>query len=357
MDTFLVPAELDLAGLRTRLRKPRAPQPTAGGDDWSAGMPPAFLRALVEYWLDGYDWPAAATRLNRYPHAVAEAGRTRLHFVHAGRPGAPAVVLLHGWPYSFAEMLPLVDRLAGDFEVVVPSLPGFVYSPALSEPFSDVAAARAVHTLMTDVLGHRRYLTYGEDVGTWISDRLAGTYPDAVSGIAVTHAAFPPDSVRSTLGPTTEAFFARLDELWSGERGYSAIQATKPDTLAAAIGDSPAGLAAWIIEKFHGWRDPASDFTVAYPLDDLITTVMLYWITDSIGTSFRAYFDDPEVPSQPSIEVPAAIAIPVREQDYPRELAEYTYKDIRSFTRLGHGGHFVAREAPDDIAALIRTLA
>lgn len=350
-----MPTRLDVRDLRERLVRSRLPG-TTPGPAWAAGVPPEFLRRLLARWMDGFDWVTAAERLNRYPHFRADAGGVLLHFVRAGRADAPAVVLLHGWPYSFAEMLPLADLLAADHDVVVPSLPGFVYSPALAEPFSDVAVARAVHTLMTEVLGRTRYATYGEDVGTWVSDRLAGTYPTAVRGIAVTHAAYPPPEVRAALGPETAAFFAGLDELWAGERGYSAMQATKPDTLAAALNDSPAGLAAWIVEKFYGWRDPTTDFEALFTLDDLLTTVMLYWTTGSIGTSFRPYYEDPDVPAQPAIHAPATLGIPVREHDYPLSLAEHTYKDIRSFDRLPRGRHFVAREAPDLVADLIRRL-
>ena len=355
MEAFRVPEDLDLTELHERLRRTRFPEPTPG-PEWSAGMPPAFLRRLVEHWLHEYDWPAAARRLNRYPHAFAALGDGRLHLVHHRNPGAPAVVLLHGWPYSFAEMLPLVDKLAADFEVVVPSLPGFVYSPALHQPFGDVVVARMVHELMTGVLGHERYLTYGEDVGTWVSDRLAGTYRDQVAGVAVTHPAYPPAEDRAALGPETVAFFRGLDERWEGERGYSAIQSTKPDTLTAAVGDSPAGLAAWIVEKLRGWSDCGGDVESVFPLDDLITTVMLYWTTGSIGTSLRPYFEDPEQPPQPPIEVPAAIALARGDRGYPRSLADYAYRDVRSFRTLDRGGHFVAREVPQEVAALIRSL-
>lgn len=206
---------------------------------------------------------------------------------------------------------------------------------------------------MAGVLGHERYLTYGEDVGTWVSDRLAGNRPDHVAGIVATHPAHPPQAQRAAIGPEAVRFFADRDARWERERGYSEIQSTKPDTLAAAVGDSPAGLAAWVVEKFHTW----SDDDTAFPLDDLITTVMLFWITDSIGTSFRAYFEDPEQPPQPPITVPAAVAPGQADRGYPRVLAEHTYQDIRSFEQLPHGGHFVAREVPKEVARIVRALA
>lgn len=354
VEAFEVPEQVDLADLRERLARTRFPRPTADG--WSAGVRPVFLRRLVDHWLRGFDWPAAAVRLNRHPHGIATLADGRLHFVHLRNPGAPAIVLLHGWPSTFAEMLPLAEELARDFEVVVPSLPGTAYSPPLETPFGDVVVARMVDELMTSALGHERYFTYGEDVGTWVSDRIAGTYPEHVAGIAVTHAAYPPKAERAGLGHEVTAFFAGTDLLWEGERAYAEIQSTKPDTLAAALGDSPAGLAAWVVEKFHGWSDCDGDVESVFSLDDLLTTVMLFWSTDSIGSSFRPYFEDPEQPPQPPILVPATIAVAGFDRNYPRVLAEHTYKDIRSFRALPKGGHFVAREVPQEVAALIRAL-
>ncbi|WP_375387494.1 epoxide hydrolase family protein [uncultured Amnibacterium sp.] len=355
MEPFRVPESPDLTELHDRLRRTRFPAATPG-PEWAAGTSPAFLRRLVAHWLERYDWPAQARRLNRYPHAIATLPEGRLHLVHLRNPGAPAIVLLHGWPYTFAEMLPLADALAADFEVVVPSLPGFCWSPALDEPFGDVVVARMVDGLMTDLLGHARYLTYGEDVGTWISDRVAGTYPGRVAGIVVTHPAYPPREERTALGEETARFFTALDERHADDRGYAEIQSTKPDTLAAALGDSPAGLAAWIVEKFRAWGDVGGDVESVFRLDDLITTVMLYWLTDSIGTSFRPYIDDPVQAAQPPIEVPAAIALALGDRGYPRALAEHTYRDIRTFRTLERGGHFVAREVPQEVAALVRSL-
>lgn len=355
MTPFSAPEQLDLGDLHDRLRLTRftAPTPT---QPWAAGTPPEFLRRLVEHWRTRYDWPAAARGLNRYPQAIADLADGSLHFARAGRPGTPAIVLLHGWPSTFAEMLPLADVLAADFDVVVPSLPGFGYSPALAAPFGDVVVARMVHQLMTEVLGVPRYLTYGEDVGTWVSDRIAGTYPEAVAGIVVTHPAYPPQADRAALGPEVTAFFASLAAARATDMGYAEIQSTRPDTLAAALTDSPAGLAAWIAEKFRAWSDCGGDVESVFPLDDLITTAMLYWTTGSIGTSFRPYFDDPDQPPQPTIEVPAAIGLAKADRDYPRALAEHTYRDIRAFGPLPRGGHFVAREVPHEVARLARHL-
>ncbi|MCU1423123.1 MAG: epoxide hydrolase [Microbacteriaceae bacterium] len=347
------PAELD--DLRDRLRRTRfIEHPTAEG--WAAGVPTDYLRRLVAYWLDGFEWAAQLERLNSYPQFTASVNGTELHFVHlrAEDPGAPAIILSHGWPYTFAEMLPLADELRGEFSVVIPSLPGFVYSQG-SQPFVDQDIAPLFDSLMTETLGYQRYLTYGEDVGGGVSDALAAAFPGSVAGIIAPHPAFPPDERNLNLTDEEQRFFVFLASQWEGESAYSSEQSTKPDTLAAALNDSPAGLAAWIVEKFHAWSD--GDFEGTFTLDQLLTTVMLYWTTGSIATSFRPYFDAHRGVALARITVPAAIMVQQHERGYPRSLAARTYDDIRSFDALEHGGHFTASEAPKAVADVIRRFA
>jgi pimeloyl-ACP methyl ester carboxylesterase len=331
--------------LHARLARSRFSIPTPG----TAGIPVARVRAIVEYWLSEFDWRAQERRLNGYPQFQSDDG---VHFVHlrADDPDASAIVLTHGWPYSFAEMLPLADELR-DFHVVVPSLPGFGFSaPFDDEPFTGPAVARRWHDLLAHELGYERFYTYGEDVGAGVSDWLAVAHAEAVLGIHAAHAAFPPAERRSDLAPVETAFFEWLDGVWKGGTGYSDIQSTRPDTLAAGLSDSPAGLAAWIVEKFDEWSDPRTEFT----LDQLLTTVSLYWFTNTVGTSFRAYADSEKDPPLPVVTVPAGVTVQVHESEYPRELAERTYLDLRLFHRLERGGHFTAAEAPDLLAADIR---
>jgi pimeloyl-ACP methyl ester carboxylesterase len=252
-------------------------------------------------------------------------------------------------------MLPLADGLAGDFSVVVPSLPGYGYSEALPEPFTGPTVASVINELMTEVLGYERYVAYGEDVGAGVSDWLAASFPDSVAGIIAPHAAFPPPDRKKGLTDEEKLFFDWLGEVWKGERAYGEEQATKPDTLAAALNDSPAGLAAWIVEKFRAWSD--GDFEETFTLDQLLTTVMIYWTTQSIGTSFRPYFAAEQDPPIPRIGVPAAVIVQQYEREYPRSIAERTYDDIRSFDLLARGGHFTALEHPAEVAGLVRRFA
>jgi pimeloyl-ACP methyl ester carboxylesterase len=355
MEAFRIDVPDDvLDEVSARLRRTRYATLTPG-ELWAAGVPPEYLAELVGYWLSGFDWRARERYLNGYPQFLEEVGGETVHFAHILSTAANAIpiILTHGWPYTFAEMLPLADELR-DFHVVVPSLPGYIYSPPeTSGAAIPPATAETWHALMSS-LGYDRYLTYGEDIGAGVSDWIAALHPESVRGIYATHAAFPPAERRENLTPVETEFFEWLAELWSGDEAYSAMQSTRPDTLAASLGDSPAGLAAWIVEKFRSWSDCGGDLENSFSKDQLLTTVMLYWVTNSIGTSFRPYYDDREKPPLPLVTVPAGVSVQQHERKYPREIAERTYTDLRFFNLLERGGHFTAAEAPDLVAADLR---
>jgi pimeloyl-ACP methyl ester carboxylesterase len=322
----------DLEDLAARLAATRYAPGTPGG--WARGFPPSVLRELVDSWRTGYDWRAEEARLNAYDQFTVAIGAVTVHFVHrrADRRGRLPLVLSHGWPYTFNEMLPLVDALAGELDVVVPSLPGYVFSSALDTPWSDRTVAELWHTLMTDVLGYDRYLTYGEDVGGGVSDWLAGLHPESVAGIIAPHPSFSArDRDGVVLTAQERSFFVWLkEEVKAGDDAYGAIQSTRPDTLAGALSDSPSGLLAWVAEKFHSWSDGG---LAAFDVARILTPVMLYWVTNSVGTSFRPYAE-PGHELHPPVTVPAAVIVQRHEHRYPRSLAEKSYLDVRSFHRL-----------------------
>jgi epoxide hydrolase len=360
-----------LADLYDRLARTRYIKATPGSEPWEAGMDPAYLRELVGYWKNGFDWRRREEWLNSFPQFLATIDGQTVHFLHVrgrGVPGGPAplpLIVSHGWPYSFADMLPLVPLLtdpaahggsaADAFDVIIPSLPGYGFSDAPSSPSIPETMAEAVHTLMTEGLGYTRYGTYGEDVGGHVSDWLAARHPESVIGIHASHPAYPPAARRNDLTPAEAAFTAWLAKRWEGESAYSEMQSTKPDTVAAALIDSPAGLAAWIVEKFRGWSDSNGDVETRFSKDKLLTTVMLYWVTGSIGSSFRPYHDRSHETELPVISVPAGITIGLADQGMPREFAERSYGDIRFWNEIPRGGHFVAAEEPDLVAADLRT--
>lgn len=321
---------------------------------------------MLDHWTNGFDWRRREQWLNSFPQYTTHIGEDVVHFVRV-RPERDSVplILSHGWPYSFVELLPIVPLLADApeggiaFDVVVPSLPGFGYSHTLgSRPFTSDTVARVWQQLMTEVLGHDRFVTYGEDVGTGVSDWLGALYPDNVIGIFATHAAFPPKERSQDLSEAEQRFVDWLDEKWRTGKGYSHIQATRPDTLSVGLNDSPAGLLAWLLEKFHEWSGPG--FDEAWTPDDILTTASLYWFTRTIGTSFLPYYHGRHEPALPPISVPVGVSVQWGERGFPREYAARTYRDIRVWKELPRGGHFTAKQTPglvaDDLRSFVGSL-
>jgi len=356
-----------LRDLAERLARTRFPQPTAAL--WRAGTDPGYLRELITYWHDEFDWRARERELNALPQFTVGIDGQRVHFVHlraAGfgpaRPALP-LVLTHGWPSSFLEMLPLAALLTdpgshgGDpddaFDVVIPSLPGFAFSglpPA--GPVTPPVIADLWARLMSDVLGYPRFGAYGGDIGSHVTGFLGARHRDRVLGIYTHHPNLHPvlDGARPLSAAEHSYLTARQAEHGS-DSGYAAIQSTRPDTLAAALADSPSGLAAWLAEKYRAWSDCGGDLESRFSKDTLLTTITLYWVTGTIGSSFRSYYDDDQAPPLPRVDVPAGITLTPEDRDYPREYAERSYPDIRQWTGPTHGGHFLALEEPALLAA------
>ena len=354
--------DAELTDLRERLDRfrPLADSPRRP----ASGMSADYLATLVEAWR-AWDWRPREAWLNAHPQFLADIDDTTIHFVHrrAQRDDAPALLVMHGWPHTFALQLDFADLLP-DFHVVVPSLPGFAFStPYADGPMTEVRLAATMHALMTDVLGYDRYLTYGEDVSANVNDLIAGSYPEQVAGVLVTHAHFPAHHERTALtAPDEVAFFSRL-EAWGGTNGaYGHIQATRPDTLAAALNDSPAGLLAWLTEKLVEWSDtPEGDpggVERRISRDRILTEAMVYWISQSIGSSFRPYYEGADQPdAMPAVTIPASVHIQRHEADYPESLARRFYLDLRTFEPLDAGGHFAIAEVPAQMAERARAFA
>lgn len=354
--------------------------PDAGG--WSAGMGKAALRRIVERWTGGYDWRAEERALNEWPHFKAEVECGELHFIHVrsnARSGRPPILLLHGWPGSFAEFLGAAPRLAfperfgGDaadgFDLVIPSLPGYGFSGPPAGPIGTRDIARSMHQLMTGVLGYDQYIAQGGDWGSTISAWLAHDYPDSCAGLHLNmailgHAGIKSDTDEERAYRIQQARYRELDG------GYTHIQRTKPQTLGFALHDSPVGTAAWILEKFAAWSDlPRPDgqpqLEAIYSVDHLITNLMLYVATGSITTSTWLYLGNSlpgQYPLDHPITVPTAFAAfpdPVFVPP-PRSLVEKTYPIVR-WTQMPRGGHFAAMEQPelfaDDVRAFALSLA
>ncbi|MEO6324774.1 MAG: epoxide hydrolase family protein [Thermoanaerobaculia bacterium] len=369
--TIHVPDEV-LSDLRTRIRSTRWPG-RAPGSAWGQGTDLDYLKRLLAYWADGFDWRAEERRLNTFGHFRAALGDVQIHFVHErARTGTGIpLILTHGWPSSFLELLPLVPFLtdpeahgidAPSFDVVIPSLPGYGFSERPAQA-TYRTVARMWHELMHG-LGYERYGAGGGDFGAGVATYMALENPAPMIGIHLTTMELSPPTGEGTR-PLTEAESVYVSEVrrWDEvERGYSAIQSTRPQTLGYALNDSPAGLAAWILEKWRAWSDSDGDLEAYFSKELLLTMLTLTWATETITPSMRDYFDNrwhgANIRPGDRVEVPVGFAnfdrSYVSEGSPPREWAERLY-DIRRWTSMPSGGHFAATEEPErlsrDIAA------
>jgi pimeloyl-ACP methyl ester carboxylesterase len=364
-----------LDDLKARLANTRWPDEVEGAG-WDYGTDLDYLKELVAYWADGFDWRAREADLNRYAHYRADLDGFGLHFIHErGRGERPLPLLLtHGWPDSIVRMLDVIPLLTdpaahgGDaadaFDVVVPSLPGFGFSDRPRERGFTVANVAALFArLMTDELGYERFGAHGGDWGSSVTERIALDHGDLVVGIHMTDIPYwhllsvPP-------GELTEAEQKYLEagKAWQmSEGGYAIEQATKPQTLAYGLNDSPAGLAAWIVEKFRTWSDCGGDVESRFTKDELLTNVTIYWATQTAGSAARYYYEvlhTPPADATAKVTVPTGVAIfPTDLVVAPREYGERFF-DIQRWTEMPRGGHFAAMEEPellvDEIRAFFR---
>jgi pimeloyl-ACP methyl ester carboxylesterase len=339
-----------LDDLRGRLRATRRAA-LPGGLGWERGTDPEYLAELVGYWAEAYDWRAAEERIRALPWVRVGAGRA-LH-QRAADPDAPVVVLLHGWPDSVLRF-ERVLALLGDVHVVVPCLPGFPWGAPVTRPgMSRGAMAEEVERVLAE-LGHGRCVVSGGDIGAGVAEELALAHPGRVGALHLTDVPLSHGLGvdEAQLGEDERAYLADVRRWQAAEGGYALVQATKPHTLAAALADSPVGLAAWIVEKLRSWSDCGGDVEVAFPRDDLLTWVTAYWVTGTIGTSFSPYAE----PRRPvgRVDVPTAFTIFPREPlPVPRAFGERSF-DVRVWDEQPRGGHFGAWERPEAFAAGVR---
>lgn len=361
-----------LDDLRSRLERTRWPdEPPL--PPWSTGASVAYVKALVDYWRTGFDWRAQEAALNGFAQFTVPLGGIELHFIHEPGHGPKPLPLLlsHGWPGSIVEfrrLIPMLTdpgRFGGDprdaFTVVAPSLPGYTLSFRPGQRRFGVDDIAEVFTsLMTDVLGYERFACQGGDWGAFISSRMGYRFASRVVGIHLTLLAVRRDpTVPADPTPEERTYLAELTEFLKEETGYQWIQGTRPQTLAFALTDSPAGLAAWIVEKFHAWTDGDGDPARAVSRDDMLTNITLYWASGAIGSSFWPYYARMHapwpIPEGTTVDVPTGyVQFPREILRPPRSLAARTYSDIRRWTVRDKGGHFAAMEQPEVLAHEIR---
>jgi pimeloyl-ACP methyl ester carboxylesterase len=367
--TIAVPDAV-LDDLRDRVQRTRWPEP-APGEPWGQGTDLAYLKGLLAYWADGFDWRAQEQRLNGYDHFLATVDSVSVHYVHHRAPGGgPALVLTHGWPSTFVEPLTLVERLGDRFDLVVPSLPGYAFSQRPPRVGIDRSyVARMWHELMQG-LGYERYGTCGTDFGAGVATTMALQQPERIIGVHVSTSEMRPYTGPGSPPLTVEeqAYLEHVARWDSTERGYSSVQSTRPQSLGYGLTDSPAGLAAWVLEKWRSWSDSGGDLDARFGRDALLTMLTIWWATGSITSSMRDYYDNRwhSTPIGPDdfVTVPTAMAVFanefVGEGEPPRSWYERLYA-VRRWTVFDRGGHFAAVEEPDllagDIAAFFADLA
>jgi pimeloyl-ACP methyl ester carboxylesterase len=373
VEPFVLPfSQAKVDDLHSRLERTRWPDEVASGT-WLYGADLAFLRDLCRYWRESFDWRRELDHMARFRHFRYASSDGWIHFIHErGRGPSPIpLVLTHGWPGSFLEMMKIIPLLTdpaahgGDpsvsFDVVVPSLPGFGFSDRPSRPGMNTRRMAGIWAELMQALGYEHFAAQGGDFGAGVTTFLALEHAQRLLGI---HLNYIPGSYQPFREPggalrQEERDFLASAEQWDQVFGaYGHIQATEPQTVGYALNDSPAGLAAWIVEKFRDWADCGGDIERRFTKDELLANVTLYWMTETFTSSCRLYY---EVGKEPvhfkkgqRVRVPCAIAHFPKEDPFPpRAWIERGY-DIARWTEMPSGGHFAAAEEPELLAADIR---
>lgn len=373
--TIDIPGE-KVADLRRRLRSVNW-APDFGNADWRYGVERNWLQDLTHYWAESFDWRAQEAEMNRFPHFKADIDGVPIHFIHirSGAPDAVPIILSHGWPWTFwdwkdvIEPLAFPERFGGSsedaFDVVVPSLPGYVFSsPLRSTGIGAREIAALWKKLMCDVLGYECFAAAGGDWGGIVTSELGHCFPDIVTAISL----FTPSALGVNRFAIEPEDFGP-DEEWAAQRwivgrelvkSHVAVHTHDPQTLAYALCDSPVGTASWIWERRRSWSDCDGDLVALHGRDFLCATASLYWLTDTAGTALRIYAEQLRNPWKPvndrplTVSVPTSLAVPPKDVAMmPRAIIEQRL-NLQRYTILERGGHFVPSEQPDSVVGEIR---
>ena len=358
--TAIMPFRVDipqaqLDDLATRLDRTRWSDEPAGAG-WSYGVPPGYLKELVRYWRHDYDWRAQEALLNSHPQFTTEIDGQTVHFLHVRSPEQDALplILTHGWPGSVVEFLKVIEPLSADFHLVIPSIPGYGFSGPTGDTGWDVARIARAWAELMNRLGYQRYGAHGGDWGGPISRELGRVDASHVVGVHLTLVAGPPTG--DELDEEDRRRFDRRKRYQRELSGYAMIQSQRPQTLAYALHDSPVGQLAWIVEKFREWTDSTDAPEDSVDRDQMLTNVMLYWLTGTAGSSARLYkeaFATFTTAPEPS-PTPTGVAVFPRDLILPiRRFAE-RYNNVTHWSEFDRGGHFAAMEQPELLVGDLR---
>jgi len=334
--------------------------------EWNYGINPKYLHELVTYWQTSYNWRNQEAFINTFPQFKTEIDGINIHFIHVKGKGknSKPLLLTHGWPdnfYRFHKVIPILTDPGGhglpdkqSFDVIVPSIPGFGFSD--KKPQSSDKTARLWAKLMTEVLGYKSFFAAGGDIGSTVSKSLANQFPDLVSAIHLTDVGYPNGQEDWATMSEPEQEFGKFIQQWFFTEGaYALLQTTKPQTVGYALNDSPVGLAAWMVEKFHGWSGRPDNLDDHFTKDELITNIMIYWVTQTINSANRTYAEEGRalwsggLKSNEKVNVPTGVALFPGEAPFPKEWIDRKVNATR-FTKMEVGGHFAALDAPEAFA-------
>ena len=354
--TLLIP-DAAIAELHERLARTRWPdEPPL--PPWSTGTSVAYLRELIDYWRTGFDWRVWEAKLNRFPQFTIPIRGIDLHFIRvpSRRPDAMPLLISHGWPGSVFEFHKILPLLAEHFTVIAPSLPGYTLSFKPGQQRFGITEIADLYAELMDTLGYPRYGVQGGDWGGFLASVMGLRFPQRLTGIHLNLLAVRRDpKMLENRNAQEKIYLDQINNFLKEEIGYQWIQGTRPQTLAFCLTDSPAGLAAWIVEKFFAWTDNRGSPEDAVSRDEMLANISLYWFTGAIGSSFWPYYARMHgpwpIPEGETVTAPTGYAeFPKEVLSPPRSLAEKTYSNIRRWTRMPKGGHFAALEQPEALA-------
>jgi pimeloyl-ACP methyl ester carboxylesterase len=360
-----------LDDLRNRLANTRWTN-DVDNDKWETGTNAAYLKELCNYWANDFDWKKNEAYLNSFSHFTSSIDGMKIHFIHEDGKGKKKIplLLIHGYPDSFIRFLKVIPLLTAadddgfSFDLVIPSLPGYGFSEIPTQPGMNTKRIASLFTkLMVEELGYSNFIVHGGDWGSGIAEQISFNNPQNLKGI---HLADIPWTHLFTISPDEltepEKKYMQTGQQWSQTEGaYAFIQSTKPQSLAFGMNDSPVGLAAWLVEKFHGWSDCNGKLENVLTKDEILTNITIYWATQTINSAFRLYYEvglalkeeKKKNKGIKKVEVPTGVALYPMDIKAPREFAERLF-NIRQWTEMPKGGHFTAMEQPEMFAEDVR---